>query len=62
MDVFFINDDELLKKYTDVWNEVSNSIKKEFFNEPMYNKNFLKTKIKSYPDEATGFFEKEINA
>ena len=56
---FFINDDELLKKYTDVWNKVSNSIKKEFFNEPICNKNFLKTKIKFYPDEASGFLIKK---
>ena len=35
-------------------------IKKEFDSEPAYNKNFLKTKIKSYGDEATDFHDKEI--
>ena len=28
--------------------------------EPVYNKNFLKNKIKSYGDEATGFHDKEM--
>ena len=48
------------KKYDDIWNEVSNSIEKEFDNEPIYNKKFLKTKIKSYGDKAADFHAKEI--
>ena len=55
---FLIGDDELFKKY--IWNDVSNSIKEEFDSEPIYNKKFLKTKIKSYGDEATHFHDKEI--
>ena len=55
-----IEDDELLKNYNDVWNKVSNSIKKEFDSEHVYNKNFMKTKIKSYGDEATEFHNKEM--
>ena len=27
---FLIKDDDLLKKYNDIWNKVSNSIKKEY--------------------------------
>ena len=34
--------------------------KKEFDGEPVYNNFFLKTKVKSYGDEFTGFYDKEI--
>ena len=47
----FIKDDQLLKKYNDIWNKVSNSIKKVFDSETIYDKKFLKAKIKSYGDE-----------
>ena len=40
-----IEDDELLKKYNDTSNKVSDSIKKELDSDPIYNKKFLKTKI-----------------
>ena len=46
---FLIKDDYLLEKYNR--DKVSADIKNEFDNEPIYNKNFLKTKIKSYGDE-----------
>ena len=32
--------------------------KKEFDGEPVYNKEFLKTKIKSHGDEAQDFYDK----
>ena len=32
---FLIEDDELLKRYNDIWNKVSNRIKKEFDSEPI---------------------------
>ena len=35
-------------------------IKKEFDSEPVYNKEFLKTKIKSHVDGVTEIYEKEI--
>ena len=54
---FLIEGEELLKKYNDIWNKDSNSIKKEFNSEPIFNKEFLKTKIKSYVDEATDFHD-----
>ena len=34
--------------------------KKEFHSEPVYNKNILKTKIKSYGDKVTDFYDKKI--
>ena len=44
---FLIEDDELLEKYNKIWYKVCSSVKKEFDNEPVYNKKYLKTKIKS---------------
>ena len=35
-------------------------MKKEFESEGIYYKEFLKTKIKYYGDEATDFYDKEI--
>ena len=57
---FLIENDDLLEKYNTVWDRISADIKKEFDSEPVCNKNFLKTKIKSYGDEVTDFYDKEI--
>ena len=55
-----IEDVDLLGNYNTLWNKVSADIKKEFDSEPAYNKNFLKTKIKSHGDKVTDFYDKEI--
>ena len=47
---FLIENDDLLEKYNTIWDKVSADIKKEIDSEPVYNKNFLKTKIESYGD------------
>ena len=39
---FLMKDDELLEKYNEIWEKVSNSIKKEFYSEPVYNEKNLK--------------------
>ena len=57
---FLIEDDDLLGKHNTIWNKISPDIKKEFYSEPVYNKEFLKTKIKSSGDEVTGFSDKKI--
>ena len=44
--ILSIEDDELLRKYNDIWNEVSNSTKKQFDREPFYNDKLVKIKIK----------------
>ena len=59
--VICIEDDELLKKYNDIWNKVSNSIKKEFGSKPIFKEKFLKIKLKSYGVEATDFHDKEMS-
>ena len=58
---FLIEDDDLLEKYNTIWDKVSGDIKKEFDNEPDYDKNFLKTKIKSHSDEVTDFYDKKVS-
>ena len=35
------------KKYNNTWDKVSADMEKEFYSEPVYDKKFLKTKIKS---------------
>ena len=45
---FLIRDVELFEKYNEIWEKVSNSSKKGFYTEPVYNEKYLKTKIKSY--------------
>ena len=57
---FLIANDDLLKKYNTIWEKVSADIKKEFDSEPIYNKTFLETKLKSHSDEITDFYGKEI--
>ena len=56
-----IEDDKLLEKYNTIWDKVSADIKKEFDSEPFYNKNYLKTKIKSHGDvTVTDFYNQKI--
>ena len=57
---FLIEYDDLLEKYNTICVKVSTDIKKEFDSEPVYNKEFLKMKIKPYGDEVTGFYDKGI--
>ena len=57
---FLIEHDDLLGKYNTIWDKVSADIKKEFDSEPVYDKEFLETKIKSHGDEVTDFYGKEI--
>ena len=56
--MYFLIEDE--EKYNTNWDKVSADIKKEFDNKPVYNENILKTKLKSYGDEVTGFYDKKI--
>ena len=57
---FLFEDDYLLRKYITIWDKVSADIKKEFENEPVYNKKTLKTKIKFYGNKVTDFYNKDI--
>ena len=53
---YLVEDDDVLEKYNTICDKVSADIRKEFDSEPVYNKNYLKTKIKSHDDEVTDFY------
>ena len=58
---FFIEYDDSLEKYNTIRDKVRADIKKELDSKPVFNKKFLKTKLKSYRDKVTQFYDKEIN-
>ena len=57
---FLIKNDELLEKYDAIWDKVNAAIKKKFESKPVYEKEFLKTKIKSHGVEVTDFYDKKF--
>ena len=57
---FLIEDDDILEKYNTIWGKVSVDIKKEFNSDLVYNKEFLKAKMKSHGDEVTDFYDKKF--
>ena len=59
--LFLIQDKELRKRYRGIQNDISSSIRKEFDNKLVYNKRYLKTKTRSYSDEATDFNDKRLS-
>ena len=42
---YLVEDDDVLEKYNTIWDKVSADIRKEFDSKPLYNKNYLKTKV-----------------
>ena len=56
---FKVNDNTLLKRYTEIWERVSILMNIEFDSEPVYggNDKYLKAKIKSYGDKVTTNFQ-----
>ena len=57
---YLIEDDDLLEKYNTIWGKVSADTKKEFDNQPVYNKEFLKTKVKSLVTKLQNFTIKKF--
>ena len=57
---FLIEDYDLLEKYNTIWDKVSADMKKEYDSEPVYNKEFIKTKIRSHDDEVIDFHDKKF--
>ena len=57
---FLIEDDDLLEKYTAIWDKVSADTKIEFLCEPVYNKISLKSKIKFHGDKVIDFYNKDV--
>ena len=59
--MYFLNeDDDLLEKCNTICDKVSADIKKEFDSKFVYNKNCLKSKIKSHGNEVTYFYDKKF--
>ena len=58
---FLANDKEFLRKYTKLWGKVKDLIGKKFDSEPIYNDNYIKTKIKSYNNDIITNFRHESN-
>ena len=52
--VFYFEVDDLSVRCNSIWN------KKEVDGEPIYNKTFLDTKVRSYSDEATDSHDKKV--
>ena len=48
--------DELLEKYNEIWDKVSNTIIKGFDSEPACNEKYLRTKIKFYERKTNSNF------
>ena len=58
---FLTKDDKLLEKYNEIWENVKNSIKKEFDSKPVYNEKYLKANTKSYSGKInTNFHNNKI--
>ena len=55
----FLIEDDLLEKHNTIWDKLSSDIKK-FDSEPVYDKEFLKTKTKSHGNKVTDFYDKKL--
>ena len=58
---FLANDKEFLKKYTKLWGKIKGLIGKKFDSAPIYNDNYIKTKIKSCNNDIRTNFHDESN-
>ena len=54
-----IKDNDILKKYHEIWDKVSNIIIEGFDSDLIYNDKYLKTKIKSYEEKVNTNFHKD---
>ena len=45
---FMIKDDEVLKKYREIWNVIKNKLRIKFHSEPVYEQKYLRTKVKEF--------------
>lgn len=53
MSVLSVEDYETLRRYNKIWDKASNSIKRKIDSKSLYNKKYLKNKIKSYQSKTT---------
>ena len=52
-----VNDKELLKKHSEIWNKIKSLIKKEFNSELVYNDKYIKARIKIYNNKVYTNFQ-----
>ena len=45
---FLIKDDEVWEKYEQIWDVIKNKLKIKFHSLPVYDKKYLKTKVREY--------------
>ena len=45
---FLIKDDEVLEKYEQIWDVIKNKLDIKFHSEPIYEKKYLKTKVRGF--------------
>ena len=45
---FLIKDDEVWEKYENIWDVIKNKLSIKFHSEPIYENNYLKTKVREY--------------
>ena len=56
-----IKDNKLLAQHNEIWDKVSNTIKKRFDSEPLYNGKYLQTKTKPYEGKInTSFYNDKM--
>ena len=47
----FTNNNEFFKRYTAIWEKISDLVKKKFDSDPIYNNKYINTKIRSYNND-----------
>ena len=48
---FFTDNNEVLERYTTIWEKISDLVYKKFNSDPIYNNKYINTKIRSYNDD-----------
>ena len=46
--IILIKDEEVLDKYEQIWDVIKNKLSIKFHSEPIYENNYLKTKVREY--------------
>ena len=46
--LFFIKDDDVLYKYNEIWDKVKEKLNIKFHSEPIYDKKYIKAKVREY--------------
>ena len=45
---FKTEDESVYLKYTEIWNKIKNSMNSKFYNQPIYDDKYIKTKVKTF--------------